>query len=735
MTDLTTPVPATDPATDLAALPVRADGARLTWRSGGETLVVEPWGRDSVRVRATVLGDVEDTDWALLPPAIEAGAADGAAPDDARVELRSDGATLVNGGLRVELTTTTGFSEIVGYEVSHCDLAFYDADGRLLLRELDRGGSLQLRARNFRPRLGDDGHTLTASFESDPDEKLYGMGQYQQHVLDLKGSTFELAHRNSQASVPFVMSSAGYGFLWHDPAIGRATFARNRTEWHAESTKQLDYWVTAARTPARISRAYAEATGHAPMMPERGLGFWQCKLRYWNQEQLLEVAREHRRRGLPLDVIVSDFFHWPKMGDYRFEEEFWPDPTAMVDELKELGAELMVSVWPQVSLESENDSYLRRNNLLVRSDRGIDVQMAFQGPSTFLDVTNPETRRWLWETCRRNYGAHGIRTFWLDEAEPEYGVYDYDAFRYHLGPALRVGNVYPQAFARAFYEGQVADGESEVVNLVRCAWAGSQRYGALVWSGDISSTFEDLARQVTAGIHMGVAGIPWFTTDIGGFHRGDVTDPAFHELLVRWFQFGAFSPVMRLHGDRLPREDVAAADGSSRLASGGPNELWSFGEEVFGVLERYVHLRETLRDYVRDAMRAAHTDGQPVMRGLFHDFPEDSRAWDVDDQFLLGPDVLVAPVLAAGVRERDVYLPAGARWTDAATGQVHDGGVTVRADAPLDVVPVFLRDGALPHVVGRTTGRVAPGAPVVESPSEPGAAGPSGAGPSTAGAA
>nr|WP_241744160.1 TIM-barrel domain-containing protein [Cellulosimicrobium arenosum] len=536
------------------------------------------------------------------------------------------------------------------------------------------------------------------------------MGQYQQHVLDLKGSTFELAHRNSQASVPFVLSSAGYGFLWNDPAIGRATFARNRTEWYAETTRQLDYWVTAGETPAAITRAYADATGHAPMMPERGLGFWQCKLRYWNADQLLEVAREHRRRGLPLDVIVADFFHWPRMGDYRFEDEFWPDPAATVDELRDLGVELMVSVWPQVSLESENYSHLRRENLLVRAERGLDVHMSFEGPSGFLDVTNPEARRWLWETCRRNYSAHGIRTFWLDEAEPEYGVYDFDAYRYHLGSNLRVGNLYPQLFARAFWDGQRADGEEEVVNLVRCAWAGSQRYGALVWSGDISSTFDDMARQVTAGIHMGVAGIPWFTTDIGGFHRGDVADPAFHELLVRWFQLGTFSPVMRLHGDRLPYEDVTAADGSRRLRSGGPNELWSFGDEVYRVLERYVHLRETLRPYVREVMRAAHTDGQPVMRGLFHDFPGDALAWDVADQFLLGADVLVAPVVEAGARERDVYLPAGARWTDAATGQVHDGGRTVRAHAPLDVVPVFLRDGALPHLVGRTTGAVAPGA-------------------------
>ena len=683
--------------------PVQRDGDRLVWRGAGETLVVEPWGRGSVRVRAS-LGDVVDADWALLPP-------DPAAHADVRTEVRADGATLVNGGLRVELSASSWHHDPVGYEVFRCDLAFYDAEGRLLFRELDRGGSLDLRARHLRPRTGDDGVTLTASFEADPDEHLAGMGQYQQHVLDLKGSTFELAHRNSQASVPFVVSSAGYGFLWHDPAIGRATFARNRTEWFAESTRQLDYWVTAGETPAAIARNYADATGHAPMMPERGLGFWQCKLRYSSQEELLEVAREHRRRGLPLDVIVADFFHWPHMGDYRFEDEFWPDPAAMVAELDELGVELMVSVWPQVALASENYVHLRRNNLLVRADRGLDVQMSFEGPSAFLDVLNPAAREWLWETCRKNYGRHGIRTFWLDEAEPELGVYDHDAYRTHLGPYQRVGNLYPQAFARAFFEGQRSDGETDVVNLLRCAWAGSQRYGALVWSGDISSTWTDLARQVTAGIHMGVAGIPWFTTDIGGFHHGDVDDPAFRELLVRWFQFGAFCPVMRLHGDRLPYEEVTAADGSRRLRSGGPNELWSFGEDVYRVLERYVHLRESLRPYVRDVMRAAHDDGQPAMRGLFHEFPDDLHAWEVDDQFLLGPDLLVAPVLEPGAREREVYLPAGSRWTDAASGTVHDGGASVVVPAPLDVVPVFLRDGALDGFVGRTAGRDA-GEPV-----------------------
>ncbi|MBI9113767.1 glycoside hydrolase family 31 protein [Sanguibacter suaedae] len=667
-----------------------AEDHRLVWRGDGETLVVEPWGANSLRVRATMMGDVLLTDWALLEPASR----------EAEIIVDGETATITTGRITARLRARSGFDEQTGYETSACSLEIVDRHGTVLLKELDAGGSLKLRARAFQATPG-GAHRLTASFEANPAEKLYGMGQYQQHTLDIKGSTFELAHRNSQASVPFVLSSAGYGFLWHNPAVGRATFAANRTDWVAESTQQLDYWVTVGDTPAQITAAYADATGHVPMMPEHGLGYWQCKLRYWNQEQLLEVAREHTRRGLPMDVIVADFFHWPHMGDFRFDEEFWPDPAAMVAELRDMGIELMVSVWPQVSTSSENFTELRRSNFLVKAERGLDVQMGFQGPSMFYDVTNPDARRRLWELVEQNYFAHGIQTFWLDEAEPEYGVYDFDNYRYHLGPAAQVGNVYPQLFARAFYDGQVAAGQHEVVNLVRCAWAGSQRYGALVWSGDIHSTFEDLRRQITAGIHMGVAGIPWFTTDVGGFHEGDSTDPAFHELLIRWMQFGTFCPVMRMHGDRLPYEDVTAADGTPRLRSGGPNELWSFGDDVLRILTGCLELRETLRPYTRSLMEEAHEHGQPVLRGLFHEFPDDERAWDVADQYMFGGDVLVAPVVAAGARERSVYLPRGARWVELATGREHDGGQDVTVDAPLDVVPVFVRDRPLSALLAR----------------------------------
>lgn len=671
----------------------RIEGTGLRWRGGGETMLVEPWGADSVRVRAA-LGEVVDTDWALLPPA---------PTPEASIDIDGDLAVVRNGAIRVELHARSGYHHQTGQHAFSCRLRITDAHGRELLAERESGGALALRAREYLPLTGTD-QRLALHLQTPADEHLAGMGQYQQDLLDLKGCSLELAHRNSQASVPFVVSSAGYGFLWHTPAIGRATFAANGTSWTAESAQQLDYWVTAGDTPAAIAKAYAEATGHAPMMPERGLGFWQCKLRYASQGELLDVAREHVRRGLPIDVIVADFFHWPHMGDFRFEDEFWPDPAAMTAELAELGIELMVSVWPQVSLESENIEQLARDGLLARTRRGIDVQMWFGGPSRFLDVTNPAAREWLWRTLRENYGAHGIRTFWLDEAEPEFGLYEYDAYDYRAGPALAVGNLYPQHFSRALFEGQVADGETDVVNLVRCAWAGSQRYGALVWSGDIHSSWQDMRRQITAGIHMGVAGIPWFTTDIGGFGGGRTDDPQFHELLVRWFQMGTFLPVMRLHGDRQPAVPVVAADGSRRLPSGSGNELWSFGEEVYEILVRYVSLRERLRDYTRSVMAMAHSDGAPVMRGLFHEFPDDPQTWRASDQFLFGPDLLVAPVLEAGARSRSVYLPAGAGWTDLHSGQVHEGGVTVEVDSPLHLVPLFARDGAFADLVGQLVG-------------------------------
>ena len=231
-------------------------------------------------------------------------------------------------------------------------------------------------------------------------------------------------------------------------------------------------------------------------------------------------------------------------------------------------------------------------------------------------------------------------------------------------------------------------GQENPVNLLRCAWAGSQRYGALVWSGDIMSDWSYFRRQVCAGISMGVAGIPWWTTDIGGFHAGVTKDPAFRELLVRWFQWGCYCPVMRLHGDRQPSEAVYRKDGTRVLNSGSDNEVWSFGEEAYPILVKYLNRREALRDYVRGLMKEAHEKGTPLLRGMFYVFPDDEKCALLQDQYMFGSRYLVAPVMEAGVRERTLYLPEGT-WKDVETGKTYEGRQTITVPAPLDVIPVL----------------------------------------------
>lgn len=666
------------------------EDGKLIFEYNGERLQIEAWGENSLRIRSRMMGNILNTDYALLP---------NNSVDKAQVIIdnETDTATIKNGKIKAKIYYSQWDSP--------GRISFYNQKDELLIQEISSGGALKLRARAFKPIIGGD-HSLTVSFTGNDGEKIYGMGQYQQETFDLKGSTLELAHRNSQASVPFLYSNKGYGFLWHNPSIGKVNFSYNRTEWFAESTEQLDYWITAGDSPAEIETSYGKVVGTVPMMPEYGLGFWQCKLRYYNQEQLLQVAREYKKRNLPIDVIVVDFFHWPKQGDFRFEDEFFPAPKAMVDELKQMNIELMVSVWPQIDRYSENFMEMKQKGYLIKAEKGVNFAMMEWFPaSIFFDATNPKARNFVWSKCKKNYYDHGIRIFWLDEAEPEYDVYDFDNYRYALGPNIQIGNIYPQHYSRTFYEGMQAEGQKNIINLVRCAWAGSQRYGALVWSGDIHSSFEDFRKQLVAGMHMGMAGIPWWTTDIGGFSGGNPQDPKFRELLIRWFQWGVFCPVMRLHGDRVPASPefsvVRRKDGSHALPTGADNEIWSFGDEVYEILEKYLCLREILRDYTRKLMKEAHENGFPVMRPLFFEFQEDEKVWDIKNQYLYGSDILVAPILYEGALSREVYLPKGAVWTDAHTGNVHEGGQSIIMDAPIDVIPVFLRDGKQEYLIGR----------------------------------
>ncbi len=658
----------------------RKEGNKLVFRYDAEKMWIEPWGENSFRVRSTKMAEMPLEDWALSEPVEKCVT---------EITITEKLAAIVNGKIKATIS-------------NYGRMTFYNQKGEVLLDEYIRNrldlhadycSALGIEAREFKPIPGGD-YEVSMRFVSNPKEKIYGMGQYQQPYLDLKGVDLELAQRNSQASVPFALSSLGYGFLWNNPAVGRVTFGKNITTWYAMSSKILDYWITAGDSPAEIEEAYTGVTGKVPMMPEYGLGFWQCKLRYQTQEELLSIAREYKKRNLPIDVIVIDYFHWPTQGDWKFDLTYWPDPDAMITELKEMGIELMVSVWPTVDYRSENFQEMKENGYLIRTDRGFRIVMPFQGNTVHYDATNPEARNYVWNKVKQNYYDKGIKLFWLDEAEPEYSAYDFDNYRYHLGPNVQIGNVYPKMYAKTFYDGMKAAGQENIVNLLRCAWAGSQKYGALVWSGDIHSSFFSLRNQLAAGLNMGMAGIPWFTTDIGGFHGGNPDDPEFRELLVRWFQYGTFCPVMRLHGERQPMKPQHGTTGGATCLSGADNEVWSFGEEAYEICKEYLQIRENMREYTRCLMKEAHEKGTPVMRTLFYEFPQDKHTWEVEDEFLFGSDVLVAPVLYENQRQREVYLPAGVNWKHVWTGETYTGGQTISVEAPIEQIPLFIKEGS-----------------------------------------
>lgn len=673
------------------------DGGALVVRFAGETIRIEAWGADSLRLRARRGEEVrEPLVSALLAPA----------PSAPRVTIEPGGeaATIVNGRLTARVRLIVRHGADVRREPV---IAFSRADTGALLLEEARSHFASPAPRAYRQAAGDT-FRLEQTFAADPHEKLWGLGQPQHGLLDLKGATITLGQQNTHVSIPFLLSSRGYGFLWNNPATGRVELGRNLTRWSADRTPCLDYWITAGDTPREILRAYVRATGMPPEMPEWITGFWQSRLRYRTQDELLAVAREHRRRGLPLACVVIDFFHWTRHGEWKFDPAEWPDPAGMMRELRAMGVETIVSIWPTVNPNADTYGEMRDLGLLMRAERGPALMTSYPDKNplaihavTYYDATNPRARDYLWRRAQENYLSHGIRNFWLDSCEPELRPHHPEDVRLAIGSGSEALNAYPMLHIQGFREGLEKAGAGDGALLVRSAWAGSQRHGIILWSGDVWSNWKDFRAQIVAGLHAGLSGVGVWTTDIGGFYDGHGGDPDFRELLVRWFEFGVFTPVCRLHGFRIP-EDTPFPQPETRnpygretfaifTDTGGGNELWSFGEEVYALLRDLLALRERLRPYVGAQIAHYARSGDPVMRPLFYDFPDDPLCRDVADAYLFGPDILVAPVLEPGARSRRVYLPAGTDWREAESGARHAGGRTIEVEAPLGRIPWFVR--------------------------------------------
>lgn len=643
---------------------------KLIYERKDELTVIEPYGRNCLRCRSTKNGKILDEDWTLLPPT-----------DDGECIIEGDEkvATIKNGMMS---------AKIEAGEIWYGGIITYYREGKEILHTKFEG---EYTGRNV--HVEGDHYQIKIIFDANKGEHFYGLGQEQEDQFDRKGSTVNLLHYNTKSAVPTYYSSLGYGFLWNNPAPGRCETTNNHTMWVADSAYQADYLVYADTTPAGVLRKYCDLTGYAPKFPEWAAGFWQSKLRYESQEDLLEVAREYKKRGIPIAAIVIDYFHWTEQGEWKFDPEYWPDPKAMCDELKEMGIEPVVSIWPTTNPKSENYLEMSEANMLIRTENGQYGTFDFYGQQTFIDPTNPKTRPFVWDIVKKNYYDYGIRNFWLDEAEPEVHPQQFQNLKFYAGNGAQAAMLYPYYYSKMFYDGLKEAGEDKIILLTRAAYPGTQKFGSLVWNGDILSTFEALQMSVKTGLSMAMSGIPWWNSDIGGFLFADIESDYFKELVVRWAQFGVFSPVMRLHGSRKKTKDQVDRHPGIMERSGGDNEIWSFGEENYEILKGLVELRERLKPYIVKYMDIASETGAPIMRPMFFDNYEDEICYTLEDQYMFGEDILFAPITEQGCTERKVYLPAG-KWVDVNSKEVFEGNQWLERKAEIDTFIAFVREGS-----------------------------------------
>lgn len=627
----------------------------------GEVVKISACAKNGIRFQSSPNCKITEQNWTLMPQDTEASA-----------WIEDNCAILETGEMRAEI-----------YKNGRM---IYYRNGEKILEEKSEL-TFDAGIRNYRNKASGLWRARV-TFKPNEKEHFYGLGHEATDCFDLKGCTIDLRHVNAKCAIPFVYSSLGYGFLWNMPSTGQCELANNRTRWTSDCTKQVDY-VVIGGSPREISQTLADLTGHAPVMPYWATGFWQSRLRYETQEEVLAVAEKYRELGIPLSVIVIDYFHWTEQGDYKFDPKYWKTPKEMAGKLHKMGVKLMVSMWPTINEKSKNYQEMLDNNMLIRTASGSNRVFDFYGPQAEIDPTNPEARKFIWNRLKENYIDNGVDCLWFDEAEPEIHPEHFDNLILSIGNGDEVGLLYPYYYSQLVYDGMKEIGRNDVVTLSRCAYLGAQKFGTLVWSGDIPSTFENLSAQVKSGLNMAMCGIVWWTTDIGGFYGGDIKSDYFRELIVRWFQYGVFCPVTRLHGSR---------DGHDRTRdiiepTGGGNELWSFGDDVFEILKELVNLRERLRPYIENHMKIASEKGVPVMRPMFFDYPNDEICYSLGGQYMFGDDILFAPIVNQGQTEKEVYLPEG-KWIFTKDKHLYEGGEKYTLNIEINEFAAFVKDGA-----------------------------------------
>ena len=653
---------------------------------------------------------------------------------------------------RSEFIIATGALRIVVNKKTGA-ISYYDKDDNLLVQEPDRGGKWLTQKDVFKNvynkdakvAIGQniDGARATATdfervldrkafeakleFVFGDEEALFGFGSHEEGYGNLRGKSRELYQQNMKAVVPYLVSTKGYGILFdcyslmtfHDDSFG--------SYFWADVVDELDWYFIRGEKFNDVTRGCHELTGKTPMPPKWAFGYMQSKERYVNAKEMIDVVSDYRRRNIPLDLIVLDWKSWPNgpgWGQKTFDPARFPDPKAFTQAIHDMGARVMVSIWPIMTGDCPNQIELRERGLML-------------GNQSTYDAFQAEGRQIYWDQANRGLFSNGIDAWWCDCTEPFEADWsgavkpephnrlaiNTEASKKYLDPGLI--NAYSLLHSQGIYEGQrSATNDKRVVNLTRSSYAGQHRYGTITWSGDICATWQTLRRSIPEGVNFCVTGEPYWTVDIGAFFikndptlwfwRGDYdagcrgltemtamepdpkdtgsTDLGYHELYTRWLQYGTFLPVFRSHGTDAARE------------------IWRFGEpgnQFYDTIAKYIRLRYQLIPYIYSMAAQVTMNSHTPMRAVALDYPDDPATYDLSDQYLFGPAFMVCPVtepmyykrnskpIRKAKKVRPVYLPKGSTWYDFWTDKAYPGGKKIKADAPLETMPVFVKAGSI----------------------------------------
>ena len=692
--------------------PAQSPGQRLELDRKGETIVLEPYAPNIIRVTLSL--KKEPT---LAAPGYGLIASPDAAGWSANQTEKADEYKSSQMVVTVDrerpagpprLRTMTDIGKYFGGSTPGAHITLRTPEGKKLLEMTGwsqaapnhKDGTAALL--NDRRPTDPEFYIVGATFVSPDDEHYYGLGDNQEGFLDHRGHAVDCWQNYTSPAgptscVPFLVTNKGYGLVWDNPSKTTIEPGFNeQTRWTSEVGDRVSFFVIAGKTADEIYEGYRLLTGPTPMLPKAAYGYIQCKQRYASQAEVMAVANGYRQRHLPADVIVVDWFYYTKMGQMDFDPQFWPDPAAMNEQLHKMGFQTMISVWPRFVPDDRFYAEILKKGWFIHLADGTPIDgLPYDRAGSDIDTTNPDAAKWYWKTIRDNIISKGFDSLWADETEPDLPP---DGAYFHIGPGTQYFNVYPLLHTAALYNGFREDepGRRALI-LSRDAYLGVQRNGAIVWSSDIYPTWDTLRRQIPTGLDFAASGITYWSNDTGGWQylpgehhpaHTPLIDPSdaranvggyddYPELYTRWFQYATFLPIFRSHGSRRS------------------NEVWSYGKQAEPILEKYLRLRYELMPYIYSLGYKTWKTGAPFLRALPLDFPDDPKVADLRDEYMLGPAFLVAPVTEQGATSREVYLPAGAGWYNYWTNERVKGGQTISVAAPIDTIPLFVRAGSI----------------------------------------